>query len=417
VRKSSPARPLITDLVGVTIGNRYVVEQKLGVGSTGVVYRAHHTKLTRLFALKVLHRGLLADDKAVRRFEREAQLAGALAHPNVVSVVDVGTHDGVPYLAMEHAEGASLASLIVEGPMQTARVIGLLRQLCRGLAHAHERSIIHRDLKPENVIVEAVGSTETPRIADFALAILRETGDNDRLTAAGVVLGTPAYMAPEHATGAVMDHRVDLYALGVISYQMLTGVLPFAGSNVEIAMASFRDAPPLMAARVPGLVVDPLLEALTRTLLEKKPEARPRDANEVRQLLDLIEADRDAATARLGIVPTVPVEPAAPAAPASTEPSGQKYPATIAMWKLSRDPVAPAAPPVEPPAPPPPPVIAPLPTPLPFLQRARARFEGSGTKLRTEAMDPIQAKPTWPIYTIVACVLVFTVILALALRG
>ena len=420
VRKSLPARSLITDLVGVTIGNRYVVEQKLGVGSTGVVYRAHHTKLTRLFALKVLHRGLLADDNAVRRFEREAQLAGALAHPNVVSVVDVGTHDGVPYLAMEHAEGASLASLIVEGPMQTARVIGLLRQLCLGLAHAHERSIIHRDLKPENVIVEAAGTTETPRIADFALAILRETGDNDRLTAAGVVLGTPAYMAPESVAGAAMDHRVDLYALGVISYQMLTGVLPFAGSNVEIAMASFRDAPPVMAARVPGLVVDPLLEAMTRALLEKKPDARPRDANEVRELLDLIEADRDAAAARLGMVPKAPTpavaEPEAPAAPASTEPSAQKYPATIAMWKLSRDPVAPAAPPVEPlpPAPAPPPAIVPV--PLPFLQRARARFEGSGTKLRTEAMAPIQAKPTWPIFAIVAGVVFLVIILALLLR-
>ena len=103
--------------------------------------------------------------------------------------------------------------------MPTARVIGLSRQLCLGLAHAHERGIIHRDLKPENVIVEAADRAETPRIADFAfaLAILRETGDNDRLTAAGVVLGTPAYMAPEHAIGAAMDHRVDLYALGVLS--------------------------------------------------------------------------------------------------------------------------------------------------------------------------------------------------------
>ena len=411
VRKSSPVRPLITDLVGVTIGNRYVVEQKLGVGSTGIVYRAHHTKLTRLFALKVLHRGLLADDKAVRRFEREAQLAGALAHPNVVSVVDIGTHDGVPYLAMEHAEGASLASLLVEAPMQPARVIGLLRQLCLGLAHAHERGIIHRDLKPENVIVEAAGGVETPRIADFALAILREYGDsNDRLTAAGVVLGTPSYMAPEHATGAAMDHRVDLYALGVISYQMLTGVLPFAGSNVEVAMASFRDAPPVMATRVPGLVVDPLLEALTRALLEKKPDARPRDANEVRQLLDLIEADRDAAATRLGLAPAEPE---------------QKPPATIAMWKLSRDPVAP---PVEPPPPAPAtlamwklsrdPVAPPpaLPTiPLPIIQRARARFVGSGTKLRTEAMDPLQAKRRWPLFAIVIVSII--VILAFVLRS
>ena len=275
VRRASPAKPIIADLVGVTIGHRYVVEQKLGVGSTGVVYRAHHTKLTRLFALKVLHRGLLADDRAVQRFEREAQLAGSLAHPNVVSVVDIGAHDGVPYLAMEHAEGASLAAAIAEGPMQPTRVIDLLRQLCLALAHAHDRGIIHRDLKPENVIVEAVGGVETPRIADFALAILRETGDADRLTAAGVVLGTPAYMAPEQTTGAGMDHRVDLYALGVISYQLLTGVLPFAGSNVEIAMASFRDLPPVMAERVPGLEVDPLLEALIRALSRRSPRPAP----------------------------------------------------------------------------------------------------------------------------------------------
>jgi serine/threonine protein kinase len=413
VRKSAPARPVATDLVGVTIGNRYVVEQKLGVGSTGVVYRAHHTRLTRLFALKVLHRGLLADDKAVRRFEREAQLAGALAHPNVVSVVDVGIHDGVPYLAMEHAEGASLASLIAEGPMPAARVIGILGQLCFGLAHAHERSIIHRDLKPENVIVEAAGGVETPRIADFALAILREVGDAERLTAAGVVLGTPAYMAPEHATGAGLDHRVDLYALGVICFQMLTGVLPFAGSNVEIAMASFRDPPPAMAARVPGLVVDPLLEALTRALLEKKPEARPRDANEVRELLDLIETDRDAAAARLGVVPKETASTptiamwklSAPATPPA------QHPATISMWKLSRDLVPPAAPA------PPPPLITRIPAQLPMVHRVRARFAGSGTKLPTEAMEPVSAKPAWPWIALAIGVVVFVMILALVLRG
>jgi len=418
VRKSTPTRAAVTDFVGLTIGGRYVVEQKLGVGSAGVVYRAHHTKLTRLFALKVLHRGLLADDTAVRRFEREAQLAGALSHPNVVSVVDVGTHDGVPYLAMEHAEGVSLASLLSHGPMTPARVIGLLRQLCLGLAHAHERGIIHRDLKPENVIVETAFSVETPRIADFALARLRESGEADRLTAAGVVLGTPAYMAPEHATGGAMDHRVDLYALGVIGYQMLTGVLPFTGSNVEIAMASFRDAPPVMAARVPGLVVDPLLEALTRRLLEKKPEARPRDANEVRQLLDLIEADRDAAAVRLGLA-----QPGAPTAPASAEPSA-KHPSTIAMWKLPRGPASPSqpppleAPPMEAPAVASEPPPAQVSRPLPIIERAKARFEGSGTvssMLRTEAMAPIKTTPTWPIIAIVAAV-VLVVILVLALR-
>ena len=397
-----PRTPVqVVDLIGTTIGGRYVIEQKLGIGSTGVVYRAHHTKLTRLFALKILHRGLLTDDNAVRRFEREAQLAGALSHPNVVSVVDVGTADGVPYLAMEHAEGVSLASLIAAGPMRPARVIDLLRQLCFGLTHAHERDIIHRDLKPENVIVETADDVETPRIADFALAVLRETGEQERLTAAGVVLGTPAYMAPEHASGGALDHRADLYALGVIAYQMMTGVLPFTGSNVEIAMASFKDPPPAMSTRVPGLVVDPLLEALTRALLEKKPDARPRDANEVRKLLDLIEHDRDAATVRLGVVTPPPApEPAS------------KHPATIAMWKLSRDPAPPPPPaPVEPPPP-----AAPMIVPAPVVQRARARYDGSGTVssvLRTEAMAPIQRRPTWPIIAIVAA-LVLVVILVLA---
>jgi hypothetical protein len=196
---------------------------------------------------------------------------------------------------------------------------------------------------------------------------------------------------------------------------MLTGTLPFSGSNVEIAMASFRDAPPVMAARVPGLVVDPLLEALTRALLEKKPEARPRDANEVRELLDLIEADRDAAAARLGIVPKVVA--------LAPEPSAQKHPATIAMWKLSRDPVAPMAEP-RPPAPPEPspapspapPAIAPALTPLPIIQRAKARFVGSGTKLRTEAMVPVKASSTWQLLALVAGVVVLTILLALVLR-
>jgi len=411
VRRSANAKPIITDLVGVTVGNRYVVEQKLGVGATGVVYRAHHTKLTRLFALKVLHRGLLADDRAVQRFEREAQLAGALAHPNVVSVVDIGAHDGVPYLAMEHAEGASLAAAIAEGPMQPARVIDLLRQLCLALAHAHERGIIHRDLKPENVIVEAVGGVETPRIADFALAILRETGDANRLTAAGVVLGTPAYMAPEQATGEGMDHRVDLYALGVISYQLLTGVLPFAGSNVEIAMASFRDLPPMMAERVPGLVVDPLLEALTRVLLEKKPEARPRDANEVRQLLDLITTDRDAAALKLGISRNAATHTATIAMwklSRDPVPPAPQPPATISMWKLSRDLVPPAAPKA--------PIITRMPARLPRItQRVRARFAGSGTKLPTEAMESVAARPAWPIFAIIAAI-ALVLVLALVLR-
>ena len=305
-------------LIGEILADRYQILERLGEGAMGTVYKARHIKVGRWFAVKVLHARLLADAKTAVRFEREAALAGRLRHANVVGVVDVGEVDGRHYMVMDFAEGPDLAQLLDEAPMRPARIIHLTRQILEGLYHAHEQGLIHRDLKPENVIIERDNhGDEMPRIVDFGIAILRDGGDSTdgegRLTTNGLVLGTPHYMAPEQAVADPIDHRIDLFALGIVVYEMLSGHLPFDGSGAEVARANLLLEPPPISQRVPYLEVDPLLEAFARRLMAKKPSARPATAKAARELLDLIERDRDAAAVALRVPTTARV-------PATTEP-------------------------------------------------------------------------------------------------
>ena len=303
-------------LEGRVLANRYRLESHLGRGAMGDVYRAKHLKISRTFAVKVLLPELVKDPKVLARFEREAELAGRLRHRNVTSVIDVGETDGTRYLVMDFADGQDLGALMNAQPVEPARAVALLRQILDGLEHAHAHDVVHRDLKPENVIVETAGDDEVARIVDFGVAILRDgaAGDGERLTTGGLVIGTPHYMAPELATGKAFDHRVDLFALGVIFYEMLTGVMPYEGTGVDVAMANIKVATPPMSLRAPQVTVDPLLEALTRKLMEKKVDARPKSAKDVKALLELITTDREAAAAALGV--DLPPRPA----PASTPP-------------------------------------------------------------------------------------------------
>ena len=308
--------PLPTDkLIGQVLANRYQIESRLGEGAMGTVYRARHVKVGRPFAVKVLHANLLEEHKAEQRFEREAELAGRLHHPNVIGVVDVGeTAEGMRYMVMDFAEGQDLATLINEAPMTPQRIIHLTRQLLEGLYHAHAAGLIHRDFKPANVIVERdAHGEEVPRIVDFGISILREGGESanaqGRLTTNGLVLGTPHYMAPEQAVRDPLDHRIDLFALGIVIYEMLCGKLPFEGTGVEVARANLLVEPPRISARVPSLEVDPLLEAFARRLMAKRRDHRPPTAKAARELLDLIEKDTVAAAAALG----VPLDASTPA--------------------------------------------------------------------------------------------------------
>ena len=308
-------------IIGEVLANRYRIERRLGEGAMGAVYKATHVKVGRAFAVKVLHSKLLEDTKVAQRFEREAELAGRLRHPNVVGVVDVGeTSDGLRYMVMDFAHGPDLATMLVEAPMPGPRVINMTRQMLEGLYHAHEAGLIHRDFKPENVIVEKdAHGVEVPRIVDFGIAILRDGGSgpdaDGRLTTNGLVLGTPHYMAPEQAVADPIDHRIDLFALGIVVYEMLCGKLPFDGTGAEVARANLLLDPPPISQRVPYLEVDPLLEAFVRRLMAKKRDARPATAKAARELLDLIDKDPGAAAAALG----VPIATAR--APAVTAPS------------------------------------------------------------------------------------------------
>ncbi|MBA2539298.1 MAG: serine/threonine protein kinase, partial [Deltaproteobacteria bacterium] len=186
------------ELVGQVVEDRYRIEARLGAGGMGVVYRARHIKVGREVAIKVLHDHLLSDPMMVARFEREAAIAARLAHRNLISVIDVGeTATKQKLMVLELARGHSLAEIVADGPLARDRVVALTAQLLAGLEHAHTAGLVHRDLKPENVIVEVdEHGVEIPKIVDFGVALLRG-GDDKRLTTAGIVLGTPHYMAPE----------------------------------------------------------------------------------------------------------------------------------------------------------------------------------------------------------------------------
>jgi len=294
-------------LEGQLFATRYQVERLVGTGAMGRVYRARHIRVRRTYALKLLHPRMLDDEKLRKRFQHEAEIAGTLRHPNVAGVVDAGEHEGLHFMVMEYADGPTLGELLADGPLPAPRALRLLQQLCDGLAHAHDRGLVHRDFKPDNVIIEtASDGREVPRIIDFGIAILFDPEaagieQQERLTTAGLVLGTPHYMAPEQARGGPIDHRVDLFALGVLSFEVLCGCPPFDGDTAEVVRANLSQPTPPMSEVAPHVDVDPLLEAWTRKLMSKRASDRPATARAARELLDLIERDRPAAAEALGV--------------------------------------------------------------------------------------------------------------------
>jgi serine/threonine-protein kinase len=284
-------------LVGGQIAGRYVLEELVGQGSMGLIYRARHVHLPRTFAIKILFGDLVADPRMRIRFAQEAALASRLGHPNVVTVVDFGRSDsGLLYLVMDYVEGEALSELIErEAPLDQARVCRLTRQLAEGLGHAHEHGLVHRDFKPGNVVLEVREEGEhAPRILDFGLAISTRERDEEpgRLTEFGFIVGTPIYIAPEQALDRAVDHRADLFALGVVMYEMLAGMPPFDGRPVEIAHKNVHYPAPPIGERSPGVEVAPALERIVRRLLEKSPDRRFSSAAELCDALDQFELDQ-----------------------------------------------------------------------------------------------------------------------------
>ncbi len=283
----------VQTLIGSTISDRYRIERLLGEGGMGAVYQAEHTLMRKRMAIKVLHPEMTRLPEVVARFEREAMAAAHMDHPHVVTATDFGKlEDGSFFLALEFVEGASLREVIARGRLELGRSLHIARQMASALQRAHSLKIVHRDLKPENVmLVERDGDPNFVKVLDFGIAKVQmgELGTNDRagpeqklLTQAGMVYGTPEYMAPEQALGQPVDARADLYALGVIMYEMLTGHRPFEAESKVALLGMQVTAPvPPMAVKCAECNVPPEVEGLVRRLLAKEADDRIGDAKEV----------------------------------------------------------------------------------------------------------------------------------------
>src|SRR5204863_2008182 len=270
--------PLLDAVIG-----HYPIDTLIGEGGMGRVYLAHHTNLpNRRYAFKVLLGDHSASVAMRARFTREAERASQLDHPNVVRVVDFGqTRHGLLYIVMDYVDGPALITLIDKAPMAPAHVIALSRAICKGLVYAHAAGIVHRDLKPENILVSTGPEGLVPRIVDFGLALSVDQSDT-RLTESGMTMGTPAFAAPEQLSGKAIDHRADLYALGMTMFEMLTGGLaPFEGHILEVVSARAARDVPRVSERVPHLGIPRELDDIVARLTRRKPAERYASAREV----------------------------------------------------------------------------------------------------------------------------------------
>jgi serine/threonine-protein kinase len=285
-------------LVGTIIGGRYRIERVIGEGGMGAVYQAEHTHMRKRLAVKVLHPEMSRLPEVVARFEREAMAAAHIEHPNVASATDFGKlDDGSFFLVLEYVEGTSLRDAIGGTPMELGRALRILRQIAGALGRAHMLGIVHRDLKPENVmLVTRDGDPDFVKVLDFGIAKV-PVGDlvgerhapGQALTQLGMVYGTPEYMAPEQALGQAVDARADLYALGVIAFEMLTGARPFDHESKVSLLGMHVTAPiPKMSERAPAANVPPEIEAIVEQLLAKDASARLPDAKELAAALDAV---------------------------------------------------------------------------------------------------------------------------------
>jgi serine/threonine-protein kinase len=290
-------------LLGQVISGRYRVDELVGEGGMGAVYRAENLATRGRVAIKVLHPEMLENAEAVARFEREAVALGRVVHPNIAAARDVGRlDDGACFLVLDYLEGEDLRAVVNRGPLPQDRALHIARQIALGLDAVHAIGIVHRDLKPENVMLVREGGAEgVVKVLDFGIAKVPAAHEAGRypgrppLTQAGVAYGTPEYMAPEQALGGSVDSRADLYALGVILYEMLAGRRPFdALDRGELTRLVTTTQPAPLAAMVPGGVVAPAVEALVMRLLNKEARAR---FNSARDLVTAIDAVAFAATA------------------------------------------------------------------------------------------------------------------------
>ncbi len=315
-QEDTQAQSAITNdtIAGQTIAGKYRVGAKLGTGGMGSVYCATRLMIGDEVAIKILHSGQ-TDPRAGERFQREARAAARLKHPNVVAIHDFGTtEEGLQYLVMELVEGESLRRLIKQQRViAPATAVEIIRQVCEALDDAHQHKVIHRDIKPDNIIVRSTTNGWRVKVLDFGIAKLRDDIAGN-LTQTGSIVGTPHYMSPEQCLGEELDSRSDIYSLGVVAYEMLTGLVPFnsPSSSAVVVQHVTQSPPPLRSINI---AISPAIEFVVLNALEKQREARPQTggsfANNLLSALTRTEPVDGKANAHPSAETTLLMEPSA----------------------------------------------------------------------------------------------------------
>lgn len=280
------------DLVGRRIFGDYTVRKKLGEGGMGAVYLAENPNIGQKIAVKVLHSYAAQSEELVQRFNREAQAISRLTHPNIIRVFIFGSTDDFIYLAMEFVEGKPLRDVIFEASyLDELRTIKLMRQCLHALNEAHDMGIVHRDLKPDNIMITRFrGVEEFVKVLDFGIAKVKEPdGSSQKLTQAGVVYGTPEYLSPEQAQAKELDGRSDLYSMGIILYEMVTGTVPFQSKTAVAVLASHVYEEPKKPSDLARHTISPEMERIIMKAIQKDPRKRYQTAMEFLADLEALE--------------------------------------------------------------------------------------------------------------------------------
>src|SRR5216683_3337463 len=282
---------------GTDFGPRYHVESLLGSGGMGKVYKARDRELDRIVAIKVLRPDLMTDPQALQRFKHELLLASSISHPNILRIHDLGEYNSVKFISMAYVDGGDLTqALRKEGRLPLERVLNIMRQLAAALAAAHGVNVVHRDLKPQNILLDR---NDHVYVSDFGIAKTLES-ERTSVTRTGAVLGTPMYMSPEQVEGKPVDHRSDIYTLGLIFYEMLTGILPFSGdSTFQLMYQRVHQLPKRPELVIPDL--PPYLSRICLKCLEKEPARRYQSANEILVDLEFKHAPTHARTVQITV--------------------------------------------------------------------------------------------------------------------
>lgn len=288
--------PRVDPLIGRDIADRFQIYKKIGAGGMGAVYRARQKGMDRDVAIKVLLRELTDNETVLRRFHIEALAVSKLRHPNTIQIFDFGeTADGLLYIAMEFLEGKPLQRILKdEQQVSVRRGLNIALQMARSLREAHSKGIVHRDLKPDNVVLETVGEeTDFVKVLDFGVAKLAEgDGQQKTLTKAGSIFGTPKYMSPEQSRGGDIDARSDVYSIGVMLYELVTGRVPFDAENpLGILIKHIQELPPTFQEVRPDLVIPGEVEDFVMRTLEKDPALRPQTAEAVIREIEKLMAE------------------------------------------------------------------------------------------------------------------------------